>query len=196
MASIPAELMGRIARNGARGKSARLFLRRNMAQLSPEEIAKLPASTLKRIGRELRNVAMAQANEVADAAPAQAIAAAPSEPNRPERIPSLIEMLIAVVVVIVALTVTAIAAERPVRWGLYHAGLFSSAQMGLCQRLDRWSDGCSFEVQTDDLSINRLAALVDIPPAALAAANPTLSPYEPLPKGTLVRVDRPGAKNE
>lgn len=196
MASIPAKLMGRIARNGARGKAARLFLRRNVSRLSPEEIAKLPASTLKRIGRELRAAAMGQANETVGAASGQITPPASSSSNRTKRIPSLIQLLIEAVICIVALTVTAVAVERPVRWGLYHIGLFSSEQMGLCQRLDRWSDGCSFEVRTDGLGIDQVAVLVDMPPAVLAAANPTLFPYEPLPRGTLVRISRSGGSNE
>lgn len=189
MASIPAELMGRIARNGARGKTARQFLRRNMAQLSPEAIAKLPASTLKRISHELRIVAMQQADGI-EAVPAQATAPKVSSSTGPR--PSLIMMLIEIVVVTIALTKVAIIAERPTRWGLFHVGLFSSEQMGLCQRLDRWTDGCRFAVQTEDIGIEHVAALVDLPVPVLAAANPTLSLYEPLPKGAVVRIERSG----
>lgn len=191
MASIPAELMGRIARNGARGKSARQFLRRNMAQLSPEAIAKLPASTLKRISHELRVVAMQHADGI-EAVPAQATAPTLSPPTRPQPNPSLIMMLVEIVVVTIALTMMAIIAERPARWGLFHVGLFSSEQMGLCQRLDRWTDGCGFTVQAEGIGIEHIAALVDLPLPVLAAANPTLSLYEPLPKGALVRIERSG----
>ena len=191
MASIPTELMGRITSNGARGKSARHYLRRNMAQLSPEEIAKLPASTLKRISRELRRVAMTHADGI-DAVPAQATALAPSPLNGARPKPSLIMMLVEIVVVTIALTMIAVVAERPVRWGLFHVGLFSSEQMGLCQRLDRWTDDCGFAVQAEGIGIEYIAALVELPLPVLAAANPTFSLYEPLPKGAFVRIDRSG----
>lgn len=193
MASIPAELMGRIARNGARGKSARHFLRLKMTQLSPEEIAKLPASTLKRISHELRAVAMAQAKDI-DTVPTQATAPTPSPPTgpRPKPKPKLIMMLVEVIVITIALTMIAVIAERPIRWKLFQVGLFSSEQVGLCQRLDRWTDGCGFKVQAESIGVEHIAALVDLPLPVLAAANPTFSLYEPLPKGAFVRIDRSG----
>jgi hypothetical protein len=193
MASIPASLMGRIARNGVRGKSARHFLRRSMAQLSPEEIAKLPASTLKRISRELRAAATAQARGI-EAVVSQESAPASPGPIGNQRKPSLIMILIKIVLIAVVLAVLAVNADRPVRWGLFQLGVLSSQQLGLCQRLDRWTDGCSFKLQIEGIPIERIAELVDLPVPVLTASNPTMSPYTPLPKGSVVRIERSGVK--
>ena len=199
MASIPAKVMDRIASNRTRGKSARLYLRRNIATFPINEMAKVPRSTLKRIEIETpvaARLASAPKTSTPVGATSKLAALRTGTTKNPERVPSLIELLILGIVVVAALTVTASAGERHARWLLYRLGLFSGSQMGLCLRLDARTDDCSFEVKASDLSMGRVAELAGIPVARLAAENQDLSPNDPLPTGAHVRIRRTGDQNE
>ncbi|MDC9823278.1 hypothetical protein PRN20_06005 [Devosia sp. ZB163] len=201
MASTPAKVMDRIASNRARGKSARLYLRRNIATFPIREVAKVPRSTLKRLEVELPTDATAKpisTPKKAEPVDAKSSAAAPKSgtTQNPERVPSLLELLILGIVVVTAVTVAASSGERHARWLLHHVGLFSGDEMGLCLRLDALTDDCSFEVRANDLSMTRVAELIGVPLATLAAKNPNLSPNDPLPSGAHVRIKRTGDRSE
>jgi hypothetical protein len=203
MASIPASLMDRVARNRTRGQAARLYLRRNIATFPISELAKLPRSTLKRIDIEPPSgPTTGRTTNARPSAPARNTAtkladtARPGEAKRQERTASLLELLVLRVIVIVALTVTATSAERPARWLFHHLGFATGEQMGLCLRLDTWSDDCRFEIRTEKLSLSRVGELTGIPLAMLAADNSDLSSTDPLPTGVQVRIKRTGDQNE
>lgn len=186
---LRSDLVDRISKNGARGKAARRHLRQNMSALPIIEIAKLPRSTLKRIGREPIGVAKPTALDNKKAEGRSTVAL--SVPDKKARQPTSLLMAISKLVLCVGLVVgLATAFERPARAFLYHTGLFTAVQMGLCLRLDETTDGCRFEVTTDSLPLERIAALVRISAEELAAKNPDLSRTAPLPTGTRVRIER------
>lgn len=203
MASRPASLKDRIARNRTRGRAARLYLRRNISTFPISELAKLPRATLRRIDVEPPSSPTAgRTTNARTSAPARktttklAGTARPGEAKRQERTASLLELLVVRVIVIVALTVTATSGERPARWLFHHMGFATGEQMGLCLRLDTWSDDCRVEIRTEELSLSRVGELTGVPLAMLAADNPDLSSTAPLPVGVQVRIKRTGDQNE
>lgn len=195
MASFPALLIARIADNSTRGEAARLYLRRTISTLPIGELAKVPRSTMKRIGIERPSDRAATATPGTTGQQTTTASASTKRADlsrRRERVASLLELLVLRTALVIALTVTASSVERHVRWSIYNSGIATGEQMGLCLRLDALSDDCRFTIRTDDYSLRRVAELTGMEMVALAAENPALSSTELLPVGAQVRIKRAG----
>ena len=105
--------------------------------------------------------------------------------RRPLWFVSLLYALLAI-----ELTVLVTGLDRPTRWSLARLGVLSGDQLGLCDRLDRWSDRCSYAVRGTQLSLDDVATRLSMPTDRLAATNPSLPISGALPFYTSIVVDR------
>jgi hypothetical protein len=181
----------RINENIARGRASRRSLGVKLAEMPPREIAKLPRSVLMRIGPEGIATMARVAAGTDDILPAKRsdIPVEQSEKPQRARLP-LWQLCSGLALIVIILTILAGALERPGRWALARTGMVMPHNAGLCARLDRWTDHCTYVVTGSAASIadvtNRLVLDVD----ALSVVNPHLPVNIPLPAGTIIRIDR------
>jgi hypothetical protein len=190
--ALSSRLINRLNENIARGKASREILGQKLAEMSPREIAKLPRSVLTRIGPEgIATMArVAAGTDDALPAPRQAPVRIQSRDGSTGE-PSPLWFVCGVAsLLVVGLTILAGMIDRPLRWGIVRSGYLSGDAVGLCNRLDRWTEDCNFVVTGQGLTLGevlvhlgREQSSYSIPPLDLRAEGP-------LPVGTIVHVNR------
>lgn len=186
------ELSNRLKENIVRGRAARKLLGQKLAEMSPHEIAKLPRSVLTRIGPDGIATMARVAAATDDALPASGrppvrMQSRTDPPNRPWPI-WLICCMSALLIIGLALGAGAI--DRPLRWAIARSDFLNADTVGLCNRLDRWTEDCAFVVTGPGLGQDSIASklgrdrnAVIIPPGIMHADGS-------LPIGAIVHIPR------
>lgn len=158
--ALPSGLVNRLNDNIAQGKASRKILGQKLAEMPPQEIAKLPRAVLTRIG-PLGIATMARvAAGTDDALPAPRPTAVQiqTRSNVTKGPPPLWLVCCIASLLIICLTIFAGMIERPLRWAIARSGYLSADAMGLCNRLDRWTEDCDFVVTGQGLSLDDIEA--------------------------------------
>ena len=181
----------RINENIARGRASRRSLGAKLAEMPPREIAKLPRSVLMRIGPEGIATMARVAAGTDDILPAKRPDMQIQQADKPKRaLVSLWQLCSGLALIVILLTMFAGALERPGRWALARTGLVTPQNAGLCARLDRWTDHCTYVVTGSAISIEDVANRLVLDVDALRIISPHLPINVPLPTGTIIRINR------
>lgn len=193
---IAAEIVSRIAENIARGKASRETLGMKLAEMPPHEIAKLPRSVLMRIGPEGIATMARVAAGTDDVLPAAKRVGVPRQPSsNPKRAPLLLWQRCGVAALLfILLTILGGAIERPLRWALAQTGYLTGQSVGLCARLDRWSDDCDYVVSGPGLSLKDVEVRLALDPSSLSTTNSSSQANVAIPIGTILHINRNSRK--
>jgi hypothetical protein len=186
----------RITENIARGKTSRETLGMKLAEMPPHEIAKLPRSVLMRIGSEGIATMARVAAGTDDVLPAARRVGVPRQPsNNSKRAPLLLWQLCSVTaLLVILLTILGGAIERPLRWALAQTGYLTGQSVGLCARLDRWSDDCDYVVSGPGLSLKDVEMRLALDPSSLSTTNSYSQASVTIPIGTILHINRNSRK--
>lgn len=191
VAKPPSGLINRLNENIGRGRAAREALGQKLAEMPPREIAKLPRSVLSRIGPAGIATMARVAAGTDDALPAsrRAPIRMQSQNNSTVGPPPLWLVCCAASLLVIGLTVLAGMIDRPLRWTIARAGYLSADAVGLCDRLDRWTEDCNFVVTGQGLSLDDIAA--HLGRNQRSYINPSMNVHadSALPVGTIVHVN-------
>jgi hypothetical protein len=190
--AFPSGLINRLNENIARGKASREILGQKLAEMPPHEIAKLPRTVLNRIG-PLGIATMARVAAGTDdalPAPRQAPVRIQSRGNLTSGPPPLWLVCCTASLLIVGLTVLAGMVDRPLRWGIARSGYLSADAMGLCNRLDRWTEDCDFVVTGRGLSLDHIEADLGRDQNSFSMPPTILRDDGLLPIGTIIHINR------
>ncbi|WP_019195299.1 hypothetical protein [Afipia birgiae] len=190
-AALPSELINRLRENIAQGKASRETLGLKLAELSPREISKLPRSVLTRIGPEGVATMARVAAGTDDALPAPRRASVRIQSRESTSGPPPLWLVCsAASLLVIALTILAGTIDRPLRWGLFRSGYQSGDAMGLCNRLDRWTEDCSYIVTAPSLGLADIEARLARHQNSFSIPHTILHADGSLPLGTVIHVNR------
>jgi len=183
-------LMARIRHNIQSGQQARKQLAAKLAELPIEQAAKLPRALLGRLAPDAMAVlarAGAGTNEMGSVPSGAAKVEASEAEHAPA--PLWLSVLLAAVTAM-AIALIAATLERPARWAASRAHLAAAETLGLCQRLDGWTEDCSYELGQSGFSLEEIAVWMGISVETIAAVNPDLPISQSLPSQTKVYIPR------
>ncbi|MGY4330857.1 hypothetical protein ACVW1A_004838 [Bradyrhizobium sp. LB1.3] len=189
--ALPSKLIKRLHENIAQGKASRETLGLKLAELSPREITKLPRSVLTRIGPEGIATMARVAAGTDDALPAPRRASVGIQSHESASGPPPLWLVCcAASPIVIGLTILVGMIDRPLRWGLFRSGYQSGDAMGLCNRLDRWTEDCSYVVTGPGLGLADLEARLARDQNSFSIPHTRLHADGSLPLGTVIHVNR------
>ncbi|MBJ7406772.1 MAG: hypothetical protein JHD07_27100 [Bradyrhizobium sp.] len=189
---FPSELVSRLNENIGRGRAARDVLGQKLAEMPPRDIAKLPRAVLTRIGpagiATMARVAAGTDDALPAAIPAPIRIQSQDRPA--DGPPPLWLVCCAASLIVIAVTIFAGILDRPLRWAIASSGYLSADDVGLCNRLDRWTEDCNFPVTAQGLSPDDIAVHLGRAQSSFSISPTTLHTDGSLPIGTIVDVHR------
>lgn len=180
----------------ADGKNGRAELLRRLSTCPIDEIAQLPPTTLALLGPQGLLALARKRHDLADLAPhpipTSTNPATPTALPRRGRHPLARALPLTTAILILGLAADLARPAINAEWLDPGSRPHSTETWPLCSRLDPWVDGCVYMTGSDNLTLNRAAAWLDMPAANLAAINTQLqaNTASPLPADSFIVVWR------
>ena len=194
--ALPRTLISRMHENIARGRASRETLGVKLGEMPPSEIAKLPRAVLTRIG-PLGIATMARVAAGTDdvlPAPRQPAVRIQSKDHSTSGPPPLWLVCSTASALVISAAILATMIDRPVRWGFFRSGFLSGDAVGLCNRLDRWSEDCNFVATGQGLGLADIEARLVRNRSSFSVPDIALRTDGTLPVGTIIHVNRTPAR--